>query len=93
MRAGESEFETRGVINTNPVAKTSIDSGLSEEGKKQTIQAAKNLRALGACDGSCWIWPSITQRAYQTAEVIAYASSISRRSILPIHTLFKHFNP
>lgn len=80
VRAGESTFETRGLINTNPVAKTSMDSGLSEEGKKQTIQAAKGLRALGACDDSCWIWPSITQRAYQTAEIIAYVNNINRRS-------------
>jgi broad specificity phosphatase PhoE len=82
VRAGESTFETRGLINTNPVAKTSVDSGLSEEGKKQTIQAAKNLSALGACDDSCWIWPSITQRAYQTAEIIAYVNNINRRSHL-----------
>lgn len=83
VRAGESTFETRGLINTNPVAKTSVDSGLSEEGKKQTIQAAKNLSALGACDDSCWIWPSITQRAYQTAEIIAHVNNINRSRIVP----------
>ncbi|XP_024398660.1 uncharacterized protein [Physcomitrium patens] len=83
VRSGESEFETKGVINTNPVTKTSMDSGLSEEGKKQTIQAAKSLRALGACDDSCWIWPSITQRAYQTAEIIAYVNNINRSRIVP----------
>ena len=82
VRAGESTFETRGLINTNPVTKTSVDSGLSEEGKKQTIQAAKSIRTLGACDDSCWIWPSITQRAYQTAEIIAYVNNINRRSLL-----------
>lgn len=77
VRSGESTFETRGVINTNPVAKTSVDSGLSEEGKKQTILAAKNLSALGACDDNCWIWPSINQRAYQTAEIIAYVNNVN----------------
>ncbi|KAG0575572.1 hypothetical protein KC19_5G013500 [Ceratodon purpureus] len=83
VRSGESTFETRGLINTNPVAKTSVDSGLSEEGKKQTVQAAKSLRELGACDDSCWIWPSITQRAYQTAEIIAYVNNINRSRIVP----------
>jgi len=56
-----------------------VDSGLSEEGKKQTTQAAMNLSALGACDDSCWIWPSINQRAYQTAEIIAYINNVNRR--------------
>jgi len=56
-----------------------VDSGLSEEGKKQTILAAKNLSALGACDDNCWIWPSINQRAYQTAEIIAYVNNVNRR--------------
>jgi broad specificity phosphatase PhoE len=79
VRAGESEFETKGIINTNPVTKTSIDNGLSELGKRQTAKAASKLKDLGACDGSCWIWPSITQRAYQTAEIIAYANNIGRR--------------
>ncbi|KAL6997185.1 hypothetical protein U1Q18_007307 [Sarracenia purpurea var. burkii] len=83
VRAGESEFESIGIINTNPVAKTSVDSGLSEKGKKQTIKAALELKAMGACDGSCWIWPSITQRAYQAAEIIAAVSEVNRSRIVP----------
>ncbi|KAH7550443.1 hypothetical protein JRO89_XS13G0192300 [Xanthoceras sorbifolium] len=83
VRAGESEFETLGIINTNPVAKTSVDSGLSEIGKKQTVKAAFQLKALGACDRGCWIWPSITQRAYQAAEIIASVNGISRSYIVP----------
>ncbi|KAK1363323.1 Phosphoglycerate mutase [Heracleum sosnowskyi] len=83
VRAGESEFESLGIINTNPVAKTSMDNGLSEIGKKQTIRAALALRDMGACDRSCWIWPSITQRAYQAAEVIAAINKINRSNIVP----------
>lgn len=79
VRAGESEFEGLGVINTNPVAKTSVDNGLSEKGKKQTVKAALILKEMAACEGSCWIWPSITQRAYQAAEIIATINGISRR--------------
>jgi broad specificity phosphatase PhoE len=79
VRAGESEFESLGIINTNPVAKTSVDSGLSEKGKKQIVKAALQLKEMGACDTGCWIWPSITQRAYQTAEIIAAVNRISRR--------------
>ncbi|XP_065876089.1 uncharacterized protein [Euphorbia lathyris] len=83
VRAGESEFESLGVINTNPVTKTSVDSGLSERGKKQTVRAAFELKATGACDNGCWIWPSITQRAYQAAEIIASVNGISRSYIVP----------
>ena len=79
MRAGESQFESLGIINTNPVAKTSVDSGLSENGIRQAIRAALQLKGMGACDGSCWIWPSITQRAYQAAEIIASVNKIGRR--------------
>lgn len=79
MRAGESAYESLGVINTNPVAKTSVDNGLSEIGKKQTVKAALELKTTGACEGGCWIWPSITQRAYQAAEIIASINGISRR--------------
>lgn len=83
VRAGESEFESLGIINTNPVAKTSVDNGLSEMGKKQTVRAALRLKEMGACENSCWIWPSITQRAYQAAEVIAAVNGVNRSNIVP----------
>ncbi|KAL8457752.1 hypothetical protein ACS0TY_035571 [Phlomoides rotata] len=83
VRAGESEYESMGIINTNPVAKTSVDNGLSEKGKKQTIRAALDLKSMGACEGNCWIWPSITQRAYQAAEIIAAVNGIGRSHIVP----------
>ncbi|XP_043707736.1 uncharacterized protein LOC122657049 [Telopea speciosissima] len=83
VRAGESEFENLGIINTNPVAKTSMDSGLSEVGKKQMIRAALELKEMRACEGSCWIWPSITQRAYQAAEIIASVNGINHSNIVP----------
>ncbi|KMT10573.1 hypothetical protein BVRB_5g116950 [Beta vulgaris subsp. vulgaris] len=72
-----------GVINTNPVAKTSVDNGLLENGKRQTVKAALELKKLGACNGSCWIWPSITQRAYQAAEIIASVNKLDRSHIVP----------
>ncbi|KAJ6821628.1 uncharacterized protein M6B38_388895 [Iris pallida] len=84
VRSGESVYESvYGVVNTNPVAKTSVDSGLSREGARQASASAARLRRMGACDGSCWIWPSITQRAYQTAEIIAYVNAVDRSRIVP----------
>lgn len=70
------------MINTNPVAKTSMDSGLSQRGKKQAVRSAFDLKEMEACDRSCWIWPAITQRAYQTAEIIASVNGVNRRSRL-----------
>ncbi|KAK3440041.1 hypothetical protein EUGRSUZ_B00368 [Eucalyptus grandis] len=86
VRAGESEYESLGIINTNPVTKTSVDSGLSEKGKKQMVRAAFDLKEMGACERNCWIWPSITQRAYQAAEIIASVNRISRSYIVPEYT-------
>uniref|UniRef100_A0A1D1YVD4 Phosphoserine phosphatase 1 n=1 Tax=Anthurium amnicola TaxID=1678845 RepID=A0A1D1YVD4_9ARAE len=83
VRAGESEYEREGVVNTNPVAKTSVDSGLSEQGKRQAVRSARELERMGACDGTCWIWPSITQRSYQAAEIIAALNGVDRSRIVP----------
>eukprot|EP00850_Spirogloea_muscicola_P023976 SM000415S15585 [mRNA] locus=s415:89:1664:+ [translate_table: standard] len=77
VRAGESEWESAGRINTNPVAKTSMDSGLSRVGRRQAASAATALASAGACEAAPWIWPSITQRAYQTAEAVAYVCGLS----------------
>ena len=42
------------------------------------------LRAAGACeDGSCWLWPSITQSSYQTAELLAEQLGLGRNRIVP----------
>lgn len=79
VRAGESVYEGQGLLRTNPVAKTSVDSGLSPVGLRQTARAALELQRLGACEDDCWIWPSITQRAYQAAEIIAAANGVNRR--------------
>ena len=79
VRAGESVYEGQGLLRTNPVAKTSVDNGLSPVGLRQTARAALELQRLGACEDDCWIWPSITQRAYQAAEIIAAANGVNRR--------------
>jgi broad specificity phosphatase PhoE len=91
VRSGESTFETAGVIRTNPVSKTSVDSGLSADGLRQTAKAALELKRLGACEDDCWIWPSITQRAYQAAEIIASVNEVNRRFISACSNYFSFF--
>ncbi|XP_070679392.1 uncharacterized protein [Malus domestica] len=83
VRAWEFEYESIGVINKNLVAKTSVDNGLSQKGKKQAVRSAFDLNEMGACGKNCWIWPSITQRAYPAAEIIAAVNGVSRSYIVP----------
>jgi hypothetical protein len=104
VRAGEGESEAENYVLTNPVAKTSMSSGLSSRGKAQVsvccteahrmhlaaiygcpdeqvrrscvqsgsaMQVIKEtmpaLKALGACQSDCWLWPSITQVGSQAS--------------------------
>jgi hypothetical protein len=47
-------------------------------------ETAPALKALGACtSGSCWLWPSITQRAYQTGEILAALLGVGRSRLVP----------
>ncbi|KAI7842607.1 hypothetical protein COHA_003711 [Chlorella ohadii] len=65
------------------VAKTSTTAGLSRNGKRQVVKETyPALRQLGL-DSSCWIWPSITQNAYQTAEVLAELHGVGRNRVVP----------
>ena len=41
------------------------------------------LEALGACDSGCWLWPSITQRSYETAELLSSLLGVGRNRIVP----------
>lgn len=83
VRAGESEAEAEGYVLTNPVAKTSMLSGLSRNGKRQVFQSTvRQLRDLGV-DSPDWIWPSITQNAYMTAEILGALMGVGRSRIVP----------
>lgn len=70
VRAGQGVREGQGIVFTNPVSKTSIDSGLDDTGKRQVVKlTAPALRDLGAAD-TPWLWAGINQRSYQTAEIL-----------------------
>ncbi|KAK9836368.1 hypothetical protein WJX84_001847 [Apatococcus fuscideae] len=85
VRAGESEAETEGLMLTNSVQKTSMTSGLSRKGKQQVLsRVLPKLEEMNVCgDTPCWLWPSITQRCYQTAEVTAAILGLSYSRIVP----------
>ena len=41
------------------------------------------LDKMDACAGGCWLWPSITQRSYQTAEILGASFGLPRSRITP----------
>lgn len=84
VRAGESESESENRVLTNPVAKTSMSNALSENGRRQVIRETfAALNEIKACDNGCWLWPSMTQNSYQTAELLASLYGIGRNRIVP----------
>jgi broad specificity phosphatase PhoE len=84
VRAGESESESENRVVTNPVAKTSMTNALSKNGRRQVIQETFSaLNNMKACENGCWLWPSMTQNAYQTAEILASLYGIGRNRIVP----------
>jgi len=84
VRAGEGQSEADGRVFTNPVYKTSMYSGLTPGARRQVVtQLVPNLRALGACQEGCYLWPSINQRSYQTAEIVADQLGLGRSRIVP----------
>eukprot|EP00667_Euglena_gracilis_P018032 EG_transcript_19096 len=84
MRAGVSPTEEKGVLLTNPVIATQISTnGLSTAGKRQVIQALEALRAYGLEDQPVWLWPSITARCYETAEILAQGLAVGRNRLVP----------
>lgn len=46
-------------------------------------QTAAVLKDTEACASGCWLWPSITQRCYQTAEILSALLDIGRSRIVP----------
>ncbi|GAX81200.1 hypothetical protein CEUSTIGMA_g8632.t1 [Chlamydomonas eustigma] len=84
VRAGISYGEESNITATNPVWKQAGQSSLSKNGAKQVYQSTlPGLKASGACEGGCWIWPSITQNSYQTAEILADQLGMGRNRIVP----------
>eukprot|EP00195_Chlamydomonas_chlamydogama_P001087 CAMPEP_0202918036 /NCGR_PEP_ID=MMETSP1392-20130828/72488_1 /ASSEMBLY_ACC=CAM_ASM_000868 /TAXON_ID=225041 /ORGANISM="Chlamydomonas chlamydogama, Strain SAG 11-48b" /LENGTH=264 /DNA_ID=CAMNT_0049610967 /DNA_START=223 /DNA_END=1017 /DNA_ORIENTATION=+ len=84
VRAGLSVSEERNITLTNPVWKTGGICGLSRTGIQQIInETLPALKELGACEDGCWLWPSITSSAYQTAEILASQLILGRNRIVP----------
>ncbi|KAF5836515.1 hypothetical protein DUNSADRAFT_5846 [Dunaliella salina] len=85
VRAGESyEDLNNGRIARNPAFKTSQSCGLTRNGVKQVLGlTVPAVESLGVAEDLAWIWPSIWQSSYMTAEIIAYELGLGRSQIVP----------
>lgn len=84
VRSGTSYSEERNLTATNPVWKQSGAASLTQAGRVMVVrETLPKLEALGACDEGCWLWPSMTQGSYQTAEALAEGLNLGRSRIVP----------
>eukprot|EP01036_Dinobryon_divergens_P039688 gene39688-52354_t len=81
VRSGESFAEQRHELETNPVKKLSQKNALTNEGREQAINAAKSIQSMGF--SPTFIWTSNTERAYETAAVMAAELQLGQNRIVP----------
>uniref|UniRef100_A0A061RZ05 Phosphoglycerate bisphosphoglycerate mutase family protein n=1 Tax=Tetraselmis sp. GSL018 TaxID=582737 RepID=A0A061RZ05_9CHLO len=86
VRAGEGVREAQNRVYTNPVNKTSVDSGLSERGKRQVVQVTAPSLEIAGIGDTPWLWAGMNQRSYQTAEILAGLFQVGRNRIVPEFT-------
>ena len=81
MRAGESYADARHEIQTNGAKKLRQDNGLTPTGREQVIEASKKLEAMGFQPS--YIWVSNTERAYESAVILAREIQLGQNRIVP----------
>lgn len=81
MRAGESYADEKGVVETAPVKKLSTANALTPRGREQAVAAARRLEDLGLTP--TYIFTSNTERAYETATVVARELRMGQNRIVP----------
>lgn len=81
MRSGESFADSRHELQTNPVKKLRQDNALTMKGREQAIAASKQLADMDF--SPTYIWASNTERAYETAAIVARESQVGQNRIVP----------
>ena len=81
LRAGESYADARHEVQTNPVKKLRQDNALTPHGREQVIEAGKFLESLGF--QPTYIWVSNTERAYESAVILAREIQLGQNRIVP----------
>ena len=81
MRAAECYADSRHEVQTNPVKKLRQDNALTIHGQDQAREAVKKLEEINFQPS--FIWASNTERAYETAVVMAQESQLGQNRIIP----------
>ena len=83
LRAGECFADADGITNTNPVNKQSRYAELTSLGKRQIVnRIAPALEEVLSLD-STWIWPSINNASYETAEILTSVLALGQSRVIP----------
>jgi broad specificity phosphatase PhoE len=81
VRAGESIRDAQGVVETQPVKKLSTSNALTALGREQAVAAAHELERLNMIP--TFIFTSNTERAYETATIIARELRLGQNRVVP----------
>lgn len=84
LRAGETEAEAAGRIETNPIATLGPSSFLTPRGVKQVEEAAAAMVRAGLEGGTaCWCYYNKASPSQQTAAVLGRVLGISNSNLVP----------
>lgn len=81
VRSGESFADARHEIETNPVKKLQQNNGLTPKGRDEMLRVAETLEAMDFSPS--FIWASNTERAYESARVLAEDLKLGQNRIVP----------
>ena len=84
LRSGESYADQDNRIETNPVKKLAIANALTPQGREEIINAGKKLCSH---ETPSWIWTSNTERAYESATILARECQVGQNRIVPEFSL------
>lgn len=89
VRSGECFADANHETQTNPVKKLRQDNSLTMKGRDQAIDAAKILMEMDFIPS--YIWVSNTERAYETASIIAKEIQLGQNRIVPVSSSLFEF--
>ena len=81
VRSGESYADSRHEIETNPVKKLQQNNGLTPKGRDDMLKVAQRLEEIDFQPS--FIWASNTERAYESARVLAEDLKLGQNRIVP----------
>ena len=80
-RSGECFADSHNEVQTNPVKKLRQDNALTFKGREEAIGIAKDLNRMNFSPS--FIWTSNTERAYETAVIVARELELGQNRIIP----------